>query len=233
MSLPRLFTPVRAAWLIPAVVFLAAAASGCEDRKFFRQRASPSTARDTFERLRDCRKTGAYAAMRPYIHDSGRDGMIDLLVAVDELVLANAAVQEAVRQVCPGTDAPYDLSAVQDWLEIFSREVNLIDVKQTGDQATLTFQIARRLPVISTQFVRTDGVWQYVPAPDQAGVVRAVRQLTRALGQIELSLSKQPVLTPEQVREEYRTRLEPKLKVFRQLQGQTAAPQVASLHTAA
>ncbi len=218
MSLPRLSKPVRLAWLLSAGAVLAAA--GCEER--------PSTPKDSFERLRECRKARTYATMRPYLHASGREGMIDLLVAVDELLLANTAAHAAARQACPGAEIPYDFTLIQDRLEIFSRDVELIDIKEKGDRAVVTLQIAGRLPVVSTQFVRTNGVWQYVPAPDQLGVVKAIRQLTRALQQVELSLSGHPV-TPQQINEEYRIRVGPRLKAFEQLEGHSATREVASV----
>ena len=52
----------------------------------------PDTVQATFQAMRDWYAQGAYARLRPHIDPAQRDNLIDLLVALDELLAANEAV---------------------------------------------------------------------------------------------------------------------------------------------
>jgi hypothetical protein len=163
--------------------------------------------KEAFEWLRHCRRTGSYGAMGPHIHSSARDGIVDLLVAVDELMLANAAALSAMQQACPGIDVrPYDLQLIQNKLELFSRDVELVGVRQDGDSASVTVQIANQLPLVRLRFERHDGTWQYLPGAEDPNITQAIRQRTKKLRQIELVLSHSR-LDPRQVDREYHIRM--------------------------
>jgi hypothetical protein len=186
--------------------------------------AVPATAGETFTFLRECHRNRAYGAMRPHIHPSGREGVIDLLISVDELRLANSAVLAAMKRVCPEVETErYDLvGVIQDRLELFSREVELVDVREDGEKATLTVEISRRLPLERLEFEGYGGVWQYLPGPENLAVLQAIRQLSRTLHQIELALSSRD-WTAEQIDREFRIRIRPRLRLLKQ-QAATSQP---------
>jgi hypothetical protein len=229
MSLPRLSRPISAARFMSVGVFLAVVASGCDKPSFSHKPASPAGVRETFDRLRECRRNRAYACMLPYLHPSGRDATIDLLVAVDELVLADAAARAAVQRACPGMQPPGDLSGmIANRLELFSRDVEFIQAKEEGKLATVSVKIGNRLPLRHLQFERVGDTWQYMHGEAPPALVAAIRQLTRAFNQLELVLS-DTHMTPEQVNEEYRLRLAPKLKKFGDFNLKPTSGEVAAL----
>jgi hypothetical protein len=192
-------------------LLVAAAAAGCQEddwRKRPSGRTAPSSVRETFEKLRECRLAGSYGGMRPYIHPSDGEGLIDLLVAVDELGQANATVLTAISRACPEADASrYDLASIlQNNLELFSRDVKWVDLRESGDLAVATVQIADRLPLRELRFQRNDGVWQYLPGPEDPATVKEVRKRSYRLRQIALSFEGKR-MTPRQVDYEFKIRL--------------------------
>jgi hypothetical protein len=153
--------------------------------------------------------------MRPYIDAAGCEGTIDLLVAVDQLVAANAGFLSAVRRACPDMDVrSYDLAFTQDNLDLFSRRVDWVSVKEDGDCAVVTAEVSGRLPLREMLFRRQADRWVYVPGPEDRAVVVAIRQLARSLNQIELvALTRQP--TDRQIDEEYRLRVLSKINLLK------------------
>lgn len=187
------------------------AAAGCDDFNPLRIRsappAAPASVEETFALLRESHRIGAYAILRSYIHPDGREGLIDLLVAADELTAANTAALAAAARACPGLDTSrYDLAAmIWNNLELFSREVELVQAEVDGDRAVLTVQIARRLPLRRLDFERHDGVWQYLSGSAEPEVTTLIRQRANRLRRIARSLDRP--MTPEQVHNEFRYRL--------------------------
>lgn len=228
MSLPRLQGPLSAARFISLSLPLLSVL-GC-DRAGTGNNAA--TVQETFETIRKCRQARSYAAMRPLLHPSGRDSAIDLLVAVDEMILADAAAAAAAKRASPDAGVPAQLAAqIENRLELFSRDVEFISADERGDVATVTAKIGNRLPLQQLHFTRNEGSWQYLPGETPAGLVAAVRQLTRALNQIELVLSTRQ-MSPQQVREEYRLRLVPRLKRFEQFRGGPGGSELATVGSA-
>jgi len=185
----------------------------------------PTTVRDTFDRLRSWHAKGNYVAMRPYIAADGRVGLLDLLVAVDRLIAANNAALVAVAKACPTMDLrPFDLSIIQDNLDLFSRQIQWVSVDEQGDHAVVTAEVSGRLPLATMRFERQQGRWCYAPGAGDPTILTLIRQITRSLKQIELvvnttsqpsgKLSEKPSgkLSEEQIAEEYRIRILPKIR---------------------
>jgi hypothetical protein len=171
------------------------------------QARKPATIRETFDQLRQWHEAGAYSAMRPYIDAAGCEGTIDLLVAVDQLVAANAGFLAAVQRACPNMDVrPYDLAFTQDNLDLFSRRVDWVSIKEDGERAVVTAEVSGRLPLREIRFEWQADRWVYVPGPEDKTVIAAIRQMTRSLNQIELVASTRKP-TDRQIHEEYRVRV--------------------------
>lgn len=176
----------------------------------------PVTVRETFDRLREWHSAGAYAALRPHIDPACREDVVDLLVAVDELLATNATVLARIRATCPGLDADrYDLGIIADNLDLFSRRVDLVKIEESRDRATVIAEVSGRLPLTRMPFRRVGDTWMYAPEAADPQIVVLVRALTRSLGQIDLVLCNRR-LTPEQLAEEYRVRLLPKMEKITQ-----------------
>lgn len=190
----------------------------------------PATAGETFALLRECHKRRAYGAMRPYIHPSGREAVIDLLISVDELSMANSAVLAAIERACPAIEIDrYNLaSVIQSRLELFSNEVDLVEVQEEGDRATVTVEVSGRLPLERLAFERNGGLWQYQPGPENPEILRTIRGLTRTFNQIELALGSGE-WTADRIDREFQIRIRPKLRLMRQ---QVVPPVIAASQAA-
>lgn len=198
-------------WLAAIVAALAIAAcdrDGCSqwDASLPLEDA-PLPLRETCDHLRELLARRAYLAMRPYIDPEHRDDVIDLLVAMDELLAANAAAQAAIRQACPEIDPrPFDMSAMVNQLELFSRDLQIVSLEEDGDRAWVVLLIADQVPYERAQFERRDGRWVYLPGPGARDLTSMTRAIAEALGRVAFVVSQGPH-TPEQIQAEYRLRV--------------------------
>ncbi len=173
----------------------------------------PRSVRQTFDCLRLWHARCAYAAMRPYLDPNAREDLVDLLVAMDELLAANAGTQAAIRQACPGLDpSPYDLSYLQHYMAFFSKDVEYVRERNMGDEVVVVVQIGGRMPLEELQFRRLKpkkgpSWWVYVPGGQVPQLVPLIRQVAGALSQITLVLSTSKNVTPEEVRREFEIRI--------------------------
>ena len=166
----------------------------------------PLSLRETYDRLRDWHAKRSYLAMRPFIDAGSRDELIDLLIAFDELLLANSGAQLAIVKACPTIRAEaFDMSPMADWLELFSQRLEFVSLQEEGDRGTIAVQIAGRLPE-ELEFERQDGRWVYLPGPIGPDLIPLVRDIARALNRITLAVSTGPH-TAEEIEAEYRLRV--------------------------
>jgi len=214
---------------LPLLVFalLLFSLSGCERHTTSQATASiPSdpTAEllQTYENLRKWYAQGAYQSIRAYIDPTCPNDVIDLLVVVDELLSANAAAQDAIRCAYPDMDVKrFDMSALAENLELFSRNIRIVRTDVEGDEATLTTEIAGRLPLVRLQFQRHDGKWLYMPGQSNTTVIPMIREIAGALNQIVLVVSADPQ-APEDLESEYKYRVVPKIQRMQKVLQETA-----------
>ena len=180
--------------------------------------APPLSLRETYDRLREWHANRSYLAMRPYIDSRSRDEVIDLLIAIDELFVANAAAQHAIAKACPGIPARrFDLAGqIADNLELFSKHVEFVSQQESGNRGTVMVQIAGRVPLAHVNFQRRDGYWVYVPGPVGPDLIPMIRAMADALNRIALVVSNEP-RTRGEIEAEYRLRIGPKLRRIGQL----------------
>lgn len=208
--------------LAAVLVAIGTFAAGCREdgapllAKFDAPTGPPKSLRETFDFLRDAHARKSYLAMRPYIEPGERGNVIDLLMAVDELLAANAGALRAVARVSPEMPAsrldaaPYIL----DTLGMFSREVEIIEQHEDPQAGTgeILLLIAGEPPPLSIEFKLLDGRWVYAPGAGGGEIIAALRNRTKALARIEQALAVADRLTPAQVAEEYELRLRRRIR---------------------
>ncbi len=87
--------------------------------------------------------------------------VVSLLYALDRLELANRSLALAVKkQFGTAVAREFDHRALVNAAGVFSRDVELISQRIDGDRATVTFQIAKRVPLEEVRLVRLDGDWR-------------------------------------------------------------------------
>ncbi len=172
----------------------------------------PDSAQATFEAMRDWYAQGAYARLRPHIDPAQRDNLIDLLVALDELLAANEAVLAAIRAACPTADtAQFDLSYLRDWMELFSREARIVHKQEQDGRAVLTVQVGMRMPFERLEFEFRDGRWVYLPGRIPRETASAVRRLIVTLDRFRVTVASERPVTEDTLLQEYRIRVRPRL----------------------
>lgn len=213
--------------LLPMIAALAAAScsAGCRQPTMPPDASAascvnpPVTLRQTFECLRAWRSQGSYEAVRSYVEPAAGEDLIDLLIVVDELMAANAGAQQAIRRACPQLDSRQcDLSYLEQYMGMFSKDVTYIRDVQKGDEGIVTVQVADRIPLVELRFRRQHERrgqperWRYVPGETMPELVPLLRDVARALDRVTLVLSASKGMGPEEVRHEFEVRLRPRLR---------------------
>lgn len=164
----------------------------------------PLTLEETFEKIRSLHERRSYLPLRAYIHPNGRESVIDLLIAIDELQAANQAALRAIEESCP--EAPlkrYDLAGrLVSNLEMFSRDVKFVDASSQDARATVRIRVGDANVLRSVSFERRGDHWLYVPGPRVDELVTLVRELTRQFHRLATLVSTGP-RTPRQIDQEY------------------------------
>jgi len=216
-------TQLRATWLIllatcvPSTLLTPACKRETPraSQAAFHPPRKPMSLHETCGYLRECHATRSYLAMRPYVDSAHYDHLIDLLTAMDELLVANAGTQMAIRQACPGIEAGrFDMSPMANHLELFSRDVEFVGQQVEGDCGTVTVQIAERLPLTRLDFKRGNAHWLYLPGRTDPEIVPVIREMADALNRITMILAS-GLKTEKEIEDEFHCRISPKLERIR------------------
>ncbi len=204
--------------LVSSMVFLPA---GCRRESDHGQAGSsgvPSlSVAETFEQLRVLHEQRAYGGMRAYMPADQGEPVIDLLMAVDRLLAGNEAALAAIRKACPSFPVErYDLSPISDRLGLFSRNLRLVEVKENGEQATVTVQNGEQLPLQYLEFVRQGDHWLYQPGPPGPRIAPKLSEMTDALNRLARTVVEKP-MNQEDIENEYRLNVRPLLRRIREL----------------
>jgi len=142
----------------------------------------PETPMDTARLLRRLRTTGRLAQLRPYLTPEHCEAILDLILAVDQLTIAAAELQSAVGDTIGEATADlYDFTSVANSLELFSRDVELVDEQVRGEEASVVIQVASRVPLNTVRFNRINGRWILQTDAPRAGLPEGVLELAAAL----------------------------------------------------
>ncbi len=156
-------------------------------------------------------------ALLPYVAPESREGLLDLLLAIDVLLAANQGTQQAILTACPAVDPRlFDLAALQEWIELFSRDLRVIREEEHDGQGTITAQTGAQATRVQLRFRREAGRWVYVPGPLARDLPARVRDLARGLDRLTLVLSRAGQVTPQQLAREFEIRVQSELRRLRE-----------------
>jgi len=121
--------------------------------------------------------------------ESRREGLAQLLTAVDGVLSADASLHARVRErLRVSLPESWNLRVIQDNLGLFSTNVRFIGESIDGDKATVTLQEGDHVPLIHARFVRVGGQWQHDPAAVDPGVCEALDRLAAVIRDVETSV---------------------------------------------
>ena len=165
--------------------------------------------------MHDLRFARRYGDLLCHIDPAQASPVVDFLLAMDALLAANDEVQAALQRYAPGVPAAdFDLSALQHNQGLFSPTINVVTEYVEHAVASVTIQIAGRVPLETVPMRRIDeDRWVYWPE-SQVGMVpghlhtvaRAMRKVARAI--------EHGATSEEQVREQFRLRVSPVLRTL-------------------
>jgi hypothetical protein len=191
--------------------------------------AGGDSPRVVIQRLIALRAAQDYPALSGWIVPEHAAAVVKTLIAVDDFLAANARLRDYVRDHI-GTNAALriDQSERREHLDVFSRDVRLLDETSAGDSACVTFTVAGRAPVCRATLRRAGGIWRYDPGPGfSESLPEAFHSMARGLDQTlqALKLGKldraEIRRNPEPLLVEIETRLLPGAKLL----GTAARPQ--------
>ncbi len=108
--------------------------------------------------------------------------MGELVQATDRLVAAEAEFRKAVtRRLGHAAAMRVDRSDAGDAIGVFSRRVAVIDERIDGDRATVTIQVAGRVPLETVAMVRREQRWLIQTDPPIVGVAERMQELAEVL----------------------------------------------------
>ncbi len=142
-------------------------------------RASPT---ETIDQLRRWHLEGRFSLIEAHLLPEERASVIEHLRAVDRLTAAARRLQQSVRKKLGLTAAlTYSqYTQVGNIAGVFSTEVTLLGERAHDDQATVSYQIADRLPLESVKLMHRDRLWVLSIEP-VAGVTKQLLQLAQML----------------------------------------------------
>jgi hypothetical protein len=126
-----------------------------------------------------------YRSLTPLILPEAAADTIAVLAAVDEVIDAGRALQSIAetRYSGPAAEAGH-LSAMQNNLGVFSRDVEFFSQNFKGDRAYVTLQEGEHVPLVDAEFVFRDGKWFYVPEQTPKALAWELHLLASALGEV-------------------------------------------------
>ncbi|MHC4092355.1 MAG: hypothetical protein ACYSVY_19140, partial [Planctomycetota bacterium] len=103
----------------------------------------PVTPSDTVRRVNELRRAGRLQDMAQYVTRERRQPVIELIQAVDQLILDNQVLQERIRASgATASAALFDRSSVANIIGVFSTDVEIIQEDVTDTTAVVTVQVA-------------------------------------------------------------------------------------------
>lgn len=156
------------------------------------ERAAEDGARSPVDAARDLHAAHAardYAQIGSLIVPERQAETVQMLRATDRLIDAHQAMQSAAAErFGKRVHRAFNLGEVENNLGVFSKDIDVLAQHFKGDAATVTIQVASRVPLLRARFEKVDGRWCYVPPQASPASVAALDELTAEIEQVATSL---------------------------------------------
>jgi len=148
--------------------------------------------------------TGHLEALEALIDPAQARHVVSLLCALDRLERADRTLGRAVRKAFGSAVArEFDHRALVNAAGVFSRDVELIGQRIDGDHATVTYQVAGRLPLDEVALVKFGGGWRIQTDDPIPEAIREIERLAEGLTSVARLVGSQK-MTVAQLRTELR-----------------------------
>jgi hypothetical protein len=172
----------------------------------------PVTPSDVVLHVHKLRRQRKYTELRDWIVPDRASATMDFLLAMDHLLAANAAAQEAIKAKVPTAPAlEWDLSRLADLQGVFSSRIRVISETKESPRATVMIEVADQLPLEQVNLHWTNGRWLLVSDAGLKLLPEPLMQLAEGLRHVTTTVQSKPV-TIDEIREEFRVRVGPRLR---------------------
>lgn len=173
---------------------------------------------DVVRRVHELRVARRWFELTDHIVPEQREAAAHLIRATDALLDANDHLQQTVAQrFGPAAAMPFDRSAAGDAIGVFSLHIRALTQRVEGDRATVTIQVADRVPLDSVELLRRNGRWLLRTDPPIPGVPEALEDLARVLREVAEDVQGGVIPSTEAVENELARRQRPVLRRLAQL----------------
>jgi hypothetical protein len=177
--------------------------------------SSPADPVATLQAIRQWHRARQYRLIEQYVVPDRRAHLVDTLVAVDQVLAADRRLRDVLgSQFGPEAALWLDLSFLEFRLGPFSRQVTVVQSRSHDRGATVTIQIADRVPLVDVAFVQNDaGRWQYQPDEPIPDMPKLLGRLAGALDALADEMSS-PGATAEQLERSCKERIIPLIQAL-------------------
>lgn len=178
---------------------------------------NPASPADTVRRVNALRRAGRLREMGRFVAQDRRQAVLELVRAVDQLILDNRVLQQRFQAAGRGAVGTlFDRSEVANIIGVFSMDVEVIKEEIAGDRAVVTVQVGQRLPLDRVSLELHQDRWTIQPDAPIPGLADELRRLGAALRRVGDAVSRQE-MTVDQIAREMEFWQKPVMKRIRQL----------------
>ena len=155
--------------------------------------SAPASPIDTVRACHALRNSGQLRQAAEMVVPERRDAVLDLLLSVDRLTIANRELERAVRErIGAATATVFSRPGVANIIGVFSRDVEVLSERIDSDRAEVTIQVDSRVPLQRVSLVRLGGVWLIETDPPVPGLSEEIQNLAAALADVARSVRNRP-----------------------------------------
>jgi hypothetical protein len=178
---------------------------------------NPASPVDTVRRVNALRRAGRLGQMAQFVAQDRRRAVLELVAAVDQLILDNRVLQQRFQAAGRGAVGTlFDRSEVANIIGVFSMDLEVIKEEVAGDRAVVTIQVGQRLPLDRVSLELHEHRWTIQPDEPIPGLADELRRLGAALRRVGDAVSRQE-MTVDQIAREMEFWQKPVMKRIRQL----------------
>lgn len=146
---------------------------------------------ETVRRVHDFRMAGQLSSLENHLLPEQRLQVLELIQAVDALMLANKALGEKIAErFGPATAQSFDQSSLVDQIGVFSKSVAILAEKIDNNRAVVTIQVGNRLPLQEVNLFRRDDRWLIETDPPIPELATEIRRLSDVWIELAKSLDR-------------------------------------------